>query len=164
MANINAAYGSPETLDITLDGLASDTNFLTGRESDAITNVSNLYLDYLLTGFITTGTTPTAGREIRVYVVGIQQGSTWPSPFDGTDSDETLASAGARDGICRLAFSIVTSGTSDFTYNFGPISVRGLFGQVLPSQFVVFVTQGSGVNLNATGGTIYVTPYYETIT
>jgi hypothetical protein len=85
--------------------------------------------------------------------------------FDGTDSAETVTSAGVRDGFAKLAAAMpVDSTTSDRDYYFGPVSVAGLFGGACPKKFVAFVTHNTGVNLNSTGGNhlVYITPVYAT--
>lgn len=162
---VKTTYASSAASTITLASLASDTNLLAGRESDAIDNTTNLYLDYLLAGIVTTGTSPTASKEIRVYVVGIANDSTWPDVFDGTDSAETVTTSGIRDSICKLAAVIPTTSTSNVGYWFGPVSVAALFGGTLPKKFIVFVVHNTGVNLNATGGNhvISITGAYETV-
>jgi hypothetical protein len=157
-------YGSSSNLTITLASLATDASLLVGRESSEVDNTTNRYVDYLLSGKITTGTSPTASKFIEVHVVGLMDDSTYPSVFDGTDSAETVTAA-VKSGVCRQAASIDTTNTSDVTYYFGPVSVASLFGGVMPKKFVVFVTHNTGVNLNSTGGNhqITVTPvYYNT--
>lgn len=163
--DIKTAYGSSSALTITLASLASDTNLLAGAESDAVDNTSNKYLDYLLSGKVTTGTGPTDVKEIRVYVVGCMDDTTWPDVFDGTGSAETVTSAGIRDSCCVLAKTIQTNNTSDRTYPFGPISVAGLFGGNVPKKFVVFIMHNTVQNLNSTAGNhaVYITPIYETV-
>lgn len=163
MAVVKMFYVASSAVTITLASLATDANLLTGRESTAIDNSSNLYLDYLLAGKIRTGTSPTASKEIRVYVVGMMDDTTWPDAFDGTDSAETVTT---RDSECRLAAIMATTSVSDTDYHFGPVSVASLFGGVCPRKFVVFVTHNTGVNLNSTGGNhaIYITPVYNTVT
>jgi hypothetical protein len=157
-------YIASSNISITLASLATDASLLTGRESPEVDNSTNRAVDCLLSGKITTGTSPTASRLIEVHVVGLLDDSTWPSVFDGTDSAETVTAA-VKAGVCRLAASIDTTSTSDVTYYFGPVSVASLFGGVLPKKFVVFVTHNTGVNLNSTSGNhqITVTPiYYNT--
>ena len=157
-------YGSSSNLTITLASLATDASLLVGRESSEVDNTTNRYVDYLLSGKITTGTSPTASKFIEVHVVGLMDDSTYPSVFDGTDSAETVTAA-VKSGVCRLAASIDTTNTSDVTYYFGPVSVASLFGGVMPKKFVVFVTHNTAVNLNSTGSNhqITVTPvYYNT--
>ena len=58
MADLKLSYGTASDLTITLASLATDANLLTGRESAAIDNTSALVLDYLVSGKITSGTSP----------------------------------------------------------------------------------------------------------
>jgi hypothetical protein len=165
VASIKIEYAASSALTITLASLGSSATWVAGRESTAVDNTTNKYLDYLLAGKVTVGTTPTVNTEIRVYVVALMEDATWPDVFDGTDSAETVTSAGVRDGHAKLAAAMpVDSTTSDRVYNFGPVSVAGLFGGACPKKFVVFVTHNSGVNLNSTGGNhaVHVTPVYAT--
>lgn len=166
MADVKIAYGTPADATITLASLASDTNLLTGRESTAIDNTSTLALDYLVSGKITVGTTPTTARQIEVWVVGRWDATNWPDVFDGTDSAETIASAEIKTTITRLVASIPTVATSDRTYPFGPVSIASLFGGIVPQAFVFFVTHNTAVNLNSTGSNhqIRVQPITQTVT
>lgn len=163
--DIKLVYAASADLTITLASLATDANLLTGRESTAVDNSTNKYIDYLLGGKITTGTTPTDAKEIRVYVGALINDTTYPDVLDGTDSAETITSAGIRDAGLRLAAVIATNNTSDRAYYFGPISVAALFGGSLPLKFVVFVTHSTAVNFNSTGGNhvISVTGVYENV-
>lgn len=166
MASIKLVYGLSVAMTEAIEALATDANLLAGWESGAVDNTTNLYLDYLLGGKITTGTTPTTGKEIRVYVYGsINDTPTYPDVLDGTSSAETITSAGIRDSALKLAAVIATDATSDRTYWFGPISVAALFGGTVPKFWGVFITHSTAVNLNATGTNhvIDYTPVYETI-
>lgn len=167
MASIKIEYAASSALTITLGGLATSSTWVAGRESTAVDNTTNKYLDYLLAGKIRVGTTPTISTEIRVYVVALMEDSTYPDVFDGTDSAETVtgSSEGVRDGFAKLAAVMrVDSTTSDRDYYFGPLSVASLFGGACPKKFAVFVTHNTGVNLNATDGNhaIHVSPVYAT--
>ena len=167
MADIKLAYGTASDATITLASLASDTNLLAGRESSAIDNSTTLALDYLVSGKITAGTSPTAARSIEVWVVGSWDGTTWPDVFDGTgDSGETITSADIKASVCRLLAAMATANTTDRTYHFGPVSVASVFGGVVPPKFVVFVVHNTGANLNSTAGNhqIRLQPVYETVT
>lgn len=146
-------YVASSALTITLASLGSSSTWLAGRESTAVDNSTNKYLDYLLAGIVTVGTTPTASTEIRIHVVAMRDDSTWPDVFDGTDSAETVTSAGVGSGFLKLAaVMLVDATTSDRGYWFGPVSVAALFGGVCPRKFVVFVSHNSVAALNATGG------------
>jgi hypothetical protein len=165
MADIKQFYGTASDATITLASLASDTNLLAGRESDAIDNTTTLALDYLVSGKVTAGTSPTAARSIEVWAVGSWDGTNWPDVFDGTDSTETITSADHKASICRLVAAMATANTTDRVYHFGPVSIASIFGGIVPPKFVVFVVHNTGVNLNSTAGNhqIRLQPVYETV-
>jgi hypothetical protein len=157
VASLNKlVYATPVAATITLASLATSSTWLGGRESTAIDNTTNLYLDYQLDGQVTVGTTPTVSTEIRVYVVGVMGNGNYPDVFDVT-------STGVGSGFLKLAAVMaVDATTSDRAYPFNCGSVAALFGGICPSKFIVFVTHNTGVNLNATGGNhfVYTTGVY----
>lgn len=165
MANVKTAYGAASNLTITLASLASDTNLLAGQASTAVDESSAGNLDELLAGFIANGTTPTAGKEIDVYVYGsIDDVPTYPDGITGTNAANTMTSVNILNSGLKLAASMtITANTGEKNY-FGPISVRSLFGGILPKKWGVFVVHNSVSALNATGGNHQITntPVYET--
>jgi hypothetical protein len=165
MADLKLAYGTASDVTITLASLASDTNLLTGRESDVIDNTSLLVLDYLVSGKIAAGTSPTASRSIEVWAVGSWDGTNWPDVFDGTESAETITSADIKASVCRFLAAMATANTTDRVYHFGPVSLAAAFGGVLPPKVVLFITHSTGVALNSTAGNhqIRLQPVYQTI-
>jgi hypothetical protein len=165
MADIKIAYGSAFDLTITLASLASDTNLLDGRESAAIDNTTDKMLDYLISGKITTGTSPTVSRSIQIWAVASFDGTSWPDVFDGTDSAELISLANVKNSsVCRLVDELSTTATSNEDYYFAGVSIARLFGSV-PPKFVLFVTHNTGANLNSTAGNhvIRVQPVYRTV-
>jgi hypothetical protein len=165
MADLKLSYPAASDLTITLASLASDTNLLTGRESATIDNTTNLYLDILVSGKITAGTSPTASRSIEVWAVGSWDGTNWPDVFDGTESAETITSADIKASVCRFVAAMATANTSDRVYHFGPVSLASAFGGTLPPKVVLFVTHSTGVALNSTAGNhqIRLQPVFQTI-
>jgi hypothetical protein len=147
--NILAKYGSKTTITAAVASLASDSNLLTGIESSIIDNTTDGFDDILLSGKTTTGTSPTAAKQIEIWAVA-WDGSGWPDVFDGTTSSETITSADIKSIICKAVAIIPTNNTSDRTYHYSGISARAVFGGVLPSKFVLFQTHNTGVALNAT--------------
>lgn len=155
MATSNVAYGSNTAITISPASLATDANFLAGRESSEVDNTTNKYVDALVQGKVTVGTTPTANTYIQIYVWGANTslGTTAIDVLDGTDSAETLTNSGVRLTMLRLGAVIsVTAATSDVAYPFAPFSVAALFDGVMPKYWGLFVTHNTGVNLNATAG------------
>lgn len=164
-ADIKIAYAATAAYTITLTGLAGDANLLAGRESTAVANTSN-YLDELVSGFIATGTSPTAG-QIEAHVVGtLRDTPAFPDVFDGTDSAETITTAGIKNAICSALAIIATTATSSVIYAFKSTGIRQFFGDGLPTQHVIFVTHNTVVTLHATAANhgVHHTPVYGTIT
>ena len=166
MADLKLAYPSASDVVITLASQASDTNLLAGRQSNVIDNSPGLYLDYLVSGKVTTGTTPTTARSIEVWVAGSWDGTNWPDVITGAgDAAKTFTSADIKASSVRLLGAMATDATSNRTYYFGPSSVAAQFGGVVPVKFVVFVVHSTAVSLNATAGNhqIRLQPIYQTV-
>jgi len=153
LAAIKVAYAASATITISLASIATSATFVAGAESTIVDNTSNLYVDAIVGGKITCGTTPTINTQILVYVfTPIDSTPTYPDVMDGTDSVETLSSVGVGQGFLKLASVLnVDSTTSDRAYPFS-FSIAQLFGGVMPSRWGLFVAHNTGVNLNATGG------------
>lgn len=155
MATVTPNYAAKVALTISLASLGDDnTNQLAGRESNEVDNTSNKYVDCIVQGVIMVGTSPTASRNIWVYVWGsdTSAATTNLDVIDGVDSAETITNAGVRNTLFRLGAVIdVSATTSNVGYYFAPFSVAQLFGGVMPKFWGVFVVNGSGVALNATG-------------
>ena len=159
MASIKQSYpaSNADTTDltITLASMATDSTLLTGRASTAVDNRTNLDLDHLLSGKITTGTTPTAATYIEVYVyapISIASGTpTYPDSITGTDAAKTMTSANVKLYALRLAWAAQVDSTSNRTYFMPPVSVASLFGE-LPPFWGAFVTHSTVAALNSTAG------------
>lgn len=157
MATSTITYNSAtdtSALTITLASLATSATWVAGRESTAVSNTTNLFVDALLTGQIMVGTTPTANTVIEIWGYAankiVSSTVTYPDVMDGTDSAETLTNRQAISGLVLLDAISVVATTSDVGYTFGPISLAAAFGN-MPTHWGVFVTHNTGVNLNATG-------------
>jgi hypothetical protein len=165
MAQAYVNYASASDISITLASLASDTNLLAGQESSAVDNTVNKYRDYWVSGKITTGTSPTASRQIEVWAVGSIDGTLWPDVFDGTNSAETISSSSIKASVCRFVANMATTSTSNVNYEFGPVLLSSVFGGDIPPKWVLFVTHNTGVALNATSANHYIRlqPVYDTV-
>lgn len=153
MAVEKLKYANAAAITIGLAALASSASRLAGRASTAIDNGTTLYLNALVSGFITTGAGPTAGTRIDVYVYAAHDETpTYQAPFDGTDSAETLTVAGMRTAqLAKLGQSIVVDDAAR-TYYVKPTSVAALFGGILPRFWGLFVAHDTGVALDADAG------------
>ncbi|MGB8275370.1 MAG: hypothetical protein WCF16_08910 [Alphaproteobacteria bacterium] len=154
MAEFKIKYAARAALALTLASLATDSNLLTGRASDAVSNTSNLFDDVLIGGKITVGTTPTANTFIEVWAYAARQDApSYPDAITGSDAGKTMTSAAIKQlALSLIAVIPVDSATSDRAYPIKETSIASLFGGVMPDKWGVFVTHNTGVNLNATAG------------
>jgi hypothetical protein len=152
MSDLKLKYASPATITISLASLGTSSSRTAGQESTAIDNGTNLYVDALVSGKITTGTSPTVSKQIDIWIYAAHDETpTYPDVLDGTDSAETITSENVRNSAMRLATAIVVDATSDRTYWVAPFSVAALFGGILPRRWGLFIAHDTAVNLNATG-------------
>ncbi|WP_395406317.1 hypothetical protein ACHMW6_06495 [Pseudoduganella sp. UC29_106] len=151
-----ASNADTVALTITLASLATDSNLRTGREGAHVDNRSNLDTDHLVSGMITVGTSPTAGKVIEVWAyapISISSGTpTYPDVFSTGDAAKTVTSDNVKNSALRLVWSTAIDSTSDRSYYIPPTSIASLFGGELPPYRGVFVTHNTAVNLNSTSG------------
>jgi hypothetical protein len=152
MADLKIKYSNAATITISPASLATSATRVAGRESTAVDNTTNLYVDALVSGKITTGTSPTGGF-IDIWVYGSHNETpTYMDVLDGTDSAETFTDENSRNSAMRLAHVIAPDTTSDQTYWVAPFSVAALFGGRMPHFWGIFIAHSTGVNLNSTAG------------
>lgn len=154
MATVNISYAASATITIAPENVASSADWTAGVESTVIDNSTNKYVDALVSGKWTAGTTPTANTTVCVYAYAQQDDTpTYQDVFDGTSSAETITSAGVLTGVVRLLGTLnVSTNTSDRAYYLAPTSVAQAFGGVLPQRWGLFISHNSGVNSNSTAG------------
>ena len=153
MATASMNYAASADITITLASLASSSGRIAGRSSAAISNASNKYIDALVGGKITPGTTPAGGSVIEVWVyAAVDDTPTYPDVIDGTDAADAFGDVYSKVSALRLAKAILPDATSDQTYWIAPFSVAALFDGVMPQHWGIFVTHDTGVALNDTSG------------
>ncbi len=149
MTTATPVYGTKVTHTITLASLASDTNLLAGRAGTAIDQKdTDDAIDALVGGRVTTGTGPTASRQIEVWAYGSYDDTNFNEAITGSDANKTLVTK----TTLRLLTIIPTNNTSDQAYYWGPFSVAQAYGGILPVQWGIFIVHNTGVALNSTGG------------
>jgi hypothetical protein len=151
MATSTVNYSSNTAITMDLSALGSSATFVAGRESSQVDNTTNKYVDVLVSGSVSVGTTPTANTSILVYVYGADTSlaTTAIDVLDGTDSAETLTNTGILNAL-RLGAAInVPAATSDVQYFVLPFSVAALFGGVVPKFWGLFVAHNTAVNLRS---------------
>lgn len=144
-------------LTITLASLATSSTLVTGRQSTVVDNTSNKYMDAIVSGQITTGTSPTTAKTIAVYLFSNLSvaSSTFVFPNAGTtalgggDGAATF-DAEQKAGAIVLAQAVSINSTSDRPYSF-KFAVREVLGY-MPLKWGLFVTHDTAVNLNSTAG------------
>lgn len=155
MADIKTKYPatSSAALTLTLASLASDSTLLTGRASTAVDNTTNQDLDHLVSGIVTTGTTPTANTSIEIWAWASYKTAagvpSYPDSITGADAGKTITASGVKQAMLRQVASIAVDNTSNRTYPFAPVSIANLFGG-MPKFWGLFVVHSTGVALNAT--------------
>lgn len=152
MATTTVNYSSNTAITMDLANLGTSTTWVAGRESSQIDNTSNKYIDAMVSGKVSVGTTPTANTAINVYVWGADTSlaTTAIDVLDGTDSAETLTNVGIRDALKVGAIVAVPANTSDVQYEVLPFSVAALFGGHMPKYWGLFVAHNTGANLRNT--------------
>lgn len=148
MTTATPLYGTPAALTMTLASLASDTNLVAGRASTAIDNSSVDAIDCIVGGKVTTGTTPTASRQIEVWAYGSYDGTSYSGGATGSDANLTPQAK----SLLTLLTVIPTTSTSDQLYTWGPFSIAAAFGGTMPYEWGIYIVHNTGVNLNATAG------------
>lgn len=137
MATTKAAYASSVAFTITLNSLANGS----ARESTAIDNTSNLYLDAHVRVSISAGSVAGA-PQVLVYAYGSEDGSTFPDTTAGTDGAVTLESP----TVLRLA-GVIPTPTSTKVYESDVFSIARLYGGVLPRKWGIVVLNSTGAAL-----------------
>jgi hypothetical protein len=148
MAEIKVKYGTATGITITLASLASTVGLTAGRQSDIISNETDLFDDVLISGQITTGTSPAADTFIEIWVWGTQAGGGLPTAGAGT-ADANFDPTDEKELMARLEVIPIDT-TSDRAYVFGPKSLLSAMG-LMPARWGIFVVHNTNVALNATG-------------
>ena len=152
MAVATITYSANTTITMDLANLGTSGTFIAGWQSAQIDNTSNKYMDVLISGTISVGTTPTANKTIAVYVWGADTSlvTTQIDVLDGTDSVAALTNTGILNTL-RLGRAIgVIATTSNIAYPILPFSVASLFGGIMPKFWGLYVAHSTAVNLRNT--------------
>lgn len=150
MATISPLYGSNTAITMDLANLGSSSTLVAGRESSQIDNTSTLYVDAIVNGFVSVGTSPVSNTVINVYAWGsyVSLATTPIDVLDGADSAETLTNTGVLYALAPIASILVPATTSDVQYPVVAKSIcYALQVPVLPKFWGLFVAHNTGVNL-----------------
>lgn len=142
MATVTTNYSARATLTWTPEGLANGSNDF----SAVVDNTTNKYVDVIVSGKLTTGTSPTAGT-ITIYAYGEDGNAQYTGGVSGSDGG-TYGTG--ESGQLPVIATIINDTTSNHTYEWGPIALAQFFGGVLPPKWGIGLLNSSGVALNAT--------------
>lgn len=136
---------------ITLTSLGSGA----WRESTAVDNTTNRYVDALVGGLVQVGTLSADGT-VDFFAYGSYDGTNYTAGVTGSDGTITWGTTGntGDDSFYDLRFlgSISTDGNDDNTdMRWGPFSVAALFDGKLPQKWGIVVRNNTGATLHATG-------------
>jgi len=149
VANIKTAYGSNgQALTITLASLADSST--AGRESTAVSNTSDLFLDVLITAKIKGANSGSIVAPSSAFVyayASVDGGSEWPDTVTGTDAAITL-----NNPTQLKLLGAIYAAAINTTYKGGPWSLAALYGGRMPEKWGVVVVNDIGTALSATGG------------
>jgi hypothetical protein len=148
VSDVKTAYGSSgQALTITLINLADSATV--GRESTAVDNSSDKYLDVLISAKfgLTTGTVSDP-KAVMVYAyASVDGGSEWPDAVTGSDAGITIETPTALKVLGAVYFSAQSQ-----THKGGPWSLAALYGGRMPERWGVVVVNDSGIALSNTAG------------
>lgn len=148
MADIKAKYGSSnQAITITLASLADNAY----RESTAVDNSSNCFLDALVqVKILVTASAPAGEACVNIWAYGTADGGTTYSG-GATGSDAAFgSSAGQLIGNCRL-IGVINCDAASETFESDLMSVAAAFGGVLPDHWGIIVQNQLGAALESSG-------------
>ena len=155
-------YTTPTTLASTsFSSLASKNTTATAAAGCAArqTSTTNNVVDaQVRVSVVTPAFTATASTSVDMYVVGSNDGTTWPDSITASDATITLPSLSNN---LRFLGTLMCH-TSAGTFVSEPLSVAAAFGGVLPQQWKVVIQNNLPAGVSLTSGTVsYSEVYYN---
>ncbi len=144
MSTLKTQYGSSnQVIAVTINGLASDAK----RESAAVDNSTNCFLDALVQLAIATNTASdsTGDKSVYVYAYGTADGGTSYSG-NASGSDAAFGADPQQLNNCRL-IGVVYAPTQNKIYKSDSMSVASAFGGILPQRWGIVVHNKTGQTL-----------------
>jgi len=146
MADTKTKYGSSgQSISITINALASDAK----RESTAVDNGTNGFLDALVQVNIATNTTAasTGDKCVYVYAYGTTDGGTSYSG-NASGSDGAFGTDPQQLDNCRL-IGVIYAPSENKIYESDTMSVAAAFGGLLPQRWGIIVHNKTGQTLKS---------------
>ncbi len=149
MASRKLAYANSAAITITLASLGSAA----WRESTAIDNGTNLYLDAFVGGRVQIGAVGADG-VLEFYAYGSWDGTLFTAGLSGSDAAITWGTTGGVDSFNDLIpLGVANFDTTDDNddVEYGPFSIAAAFGGRLPPKWGIVVRNPGATALHATG-------------
>jgi hypothetical protein len=141
---LKPSYGTSTSITITLNSIATGS----ARESTAIDNTSNKYIDAHVTVKIAMAAgTPASDKMVNVYAYASEDGTNFGDNATGTDAGITIRSL----NNLRLIGSIMTVDSGALTYWSHPMSVARAFGGILPRKWGIVVENRTNITFASSG-------------
>lgn len=145
MATTKLQYGDATALTITVNSLASGS----ARESTAVDNTTNVYVDAMLyVALKLTAGTPADG--IDVYLYASADGTNYDDNATGSDAAITLRT----NPNFVLLGRIQTATAGALTWKKSFLSIAAAFGGVMPRKWGVIIVNNSGFAFDSSGNSI----------
>ena len=158
MASVKEAFSSAASLTITLNSLASSAT--AGRESTAVDNTSNLYLDALVEVLVSfPNSAPANDKTIYVYAYAALDGTNYTGAATGSDAAYTM-----QDPTTLRLIGVIPVPTQNISYRSALFSVAAAFGNVLPPKWGIMVRNYAGQTLNGSGCSAQWVGVHQTVT
>jgi hypothetical protein len=146
MATLKAQYSSELQITCNADALSSGAS--SGRNSTAIDNTANQYIDYLISGQVKSvnsslGSNPT----IFIYAYGFSYLGNYTDNVTGSDANFTIPSPTNLKLIGVAPYTVA----QNVTLYIGPFSLAAAFGFV-PGKWGIVVNNQLGVALAGSSG------------
>lgn len=159
--DLKIKFGTSTSFTLTLASLAS--SLTGGRESTAVDNTTNLYVDALVyvQCKLQTGT-PGSDQAIYIYAYGSEDGTNYGDNATGSNAAITLRTP----TNLRLIGTISTPDAGGLTYKSPPMSVAAAFGGIMPRKWGIVVRNYTNVTFSATEGDhaySYTGIYYQSV-
>lgn len=145
MSTTKAAYTTAASMTITLNGLANGS----ARESTAVDNTSNLFLDaHLYVAVTLAAGTPSGGIDVYMY-----------ASADGTNFDENVTGSDAAitprsPSNLVLLGRIQTETAGGLVWKKSFLSIALAFGGVLPRKWGIVIVNNTGLAFAGSGNAV----------
>jgi len=142
MADIKTKYASAAGVTISLASLADSAK----RQSDAVDNSSNLYLDAQVQLKVKTGGTVSGDKAVYVYAYGTTDSGGLGYSGGASGSDSAFSGTLANTKL----IGVISTPASGTAYESDIMSVAAGFGGLLPGKWGIIVENKSGSALDGT--------------